>query len=189
MHVSRLIALIALLVNMLVPQYASAESGSPGELPVESAGIREWSASDAKKSAKKAVDAVDAAEDKVRKLLESAQDKRDVVRVLALADKNNQIGLALGTIRDRHASFLAALTRGNEARAQHEYRLMMVVLERVSMLLAEVDKITADSEGDMFTSTNVNVDIELNPVPLPPGGGGGGTGLVFPQPGQSASPH
>lgn len=114
-----------------------------------------------KTKAKTIVGRVSSVEDQIRAMLETAQDQRDVVRVLCLADKNNQVGLALGTARDRNASLLAALTRGSEARARHEFRLLSVVSERVEFLVAEANQCLGEEAGPFGDSTLV-VDVDPN---------------------------
>jgi hypothetical protein len=149
---------------------STSSSGSPG------AGSLEGSATTAgdnmtiaqiKERGKAIVARIDSVEDQIAAMLETAQDQRDVVRVLCLADKNNQVGLALGTAKDRNASLLAALTRGSEARARHEYRLLAVVSERVEFLVAEANQCLGEEAGPVGDSTLVvNVDPNL-PAPDP----------------------
>jgi hypothetical protein len=108
---------------------------------------------------------IDAVATQIAAMLEGAQDERDVVRVLCLADKNNQVGLAVGTARDRSASLTAALLRGAEPRARHEFRLLSVVAERVEFLVTEANQCWGQEVGQMGESSLV-VDVDPN-MPAP----------------------
>jgi hypothetical protein len=117
---------------------------------------------------------INAVQTQVSAMLEGAQDERDVVRVLCLADKNNQVGLALVSSRDRAQSLEAALARGAESRARHEYRLLGVVAERVEFLVTEANQCLGEETGPVGeTSLLVEVDPNLpgtepTQVPTPP---------------------
>lgn len=110
---------------------------------------------------------IQAVEGQVGAMLLSAKEDRQVVRVLCLTDKSNQVALALGTAKDRQSSLLAALSRGADGRARHEYRLLAVVGENVENLSAEANLCLGGEAGPVGESS-LDVDIDPNlPAPDP----------------------
>lgn len=107
-----------------------------------------------------AVAAIDAAQSTVAGMVTSAKDNRDVVKVLCLDDKNNQVGVALRTAEDREASLRAALDAGAEERARHEFTLLMVLKERVDVLLSEANQCIGEETG--FTG-EAELIVEVDP--------------------------
>lgn len=107
-----------------------------------------------------AVAAIDAAQSTVAGMVTSAKDNRDVVKVLCLDDKNNQVGVALRTAEDREASLRAAIDAGAEERARHEFTLLMVLKERVDVLLSEANQCIGEETG--FTG-EAELIVEVDP--------------------------
>lgn len=107
-----------------------------------------------------AVAAIDAAQSTVAAMVTSAKDNRDVVKVLCLDDKNNQVGVALRTAEDREASLRAAIDAGAEERARHEFTLLMVLKERVDVLLSEANQCIGEETG--FTG-EAELIVEVDP--------------------------
>ncbi len=110
---------------------------------------------------------IDAVDDQVAAMLQKAKDDGNVVRLLCLTDKGNQVVLALGTAKDRQTSLLAALSRGAQGRARHEYRLLMVLGDSVELLSAEANQCLGGEAGLVGESTlTVEIDPSL-PEPDP----------------------
>jgi hypothetical protein len=110
----------------------------------------------------------------VRRQLGEARDNRDVVRVLCLNDKLNQIDLAIRTASDRIDALGGAVAEGDGVRAKHEYTVVQVLRERVTVLGSEANQCVGEESGFLGDS-KVKVDIDpsvpdTDPSEPPPDG-------------------
>jgi hypothetical protein len=136
--------------------------GGQGSVEAEQASLAEM-----KGTADRTIARIDSVEDQLAIMLDGAKEERSVVRVLCLTDKSNQVALALGTAKDRQASMLAALARSASGRAKHEYRLLIVVGDRVELLSAEANQCLGGEAG-MVGESSLTVDIDPSlPAPDP----------------------
>src|SRR6188474_2425349 len=83
----------------------------------------------------------------VRRQLEQAREARDVVKVLCLNDKLNQIDVATRSGRDRLTSLRGAAGRKDQDRTKHEYTVIQVLRDRVRALLAEANQCIGEETG------------------------------------------
>lgn len=84
----------------------------------------------------------------VRRQLEKAREARDVVKVLCLNDKLNQINVAVRTASERRGSLSAAVERNNGAdRARHEYTVIEVLRNRLLILVKEANQCIGEEIG------------------------------------------
>ncbi len=120
----------------------------------------------------------------VRQQLTEARQERDVVKVLCLNDKLNQIDVALASANDRVKS-LESMVKSNDAdRAKHEFTIISVLRERVETLLAEANQCVGEELGYVGnTEVNVNIDPgipDTDPSGFPdePVFGGGPTTII-----------
>ncbi|HWA71255.1 MAG TPA: hypothetical protein VG937_02920 [Polyangiaceae bacterium] len=97
----------------------------------------------------------------VRRLLADARERRDVVRVLCLNDKLNQIDLASRTASDRVESLNAAAQQKDADRTKHEYTVAAVLRDRVRTLVNEANQCIGEQTG-FFGESAVTVDIDPN---------------------------
>jgi hypothetical protein len=97
----------------------------------------------------------------VRRQLAEARENRDVVRVLCLNDKLNQIDLAIRTANDRIEALSAAVTENDGVRAKHEYTVAQVLKERVTVLGGEANACIGEQTG-FVDEARVKVDIDPN---------------------------
>lgn len=97
----------------------------------------------------------------VRRQLAEARENRDVVRVLCLNDKLNQIDLAIRTANDRIEALNAAVTENDAVRAKHEYTVAQVLKERVTTLGGEANACIGEQSG-FVDESKVKVDIDPN---------------------------
>ena len=95
----------------------------------------------------------------VRRQLEQAREARDVVKVLCLNDKLNQIDVATRSGRDRLTSLRGAAGRKDQDRTKHEYTVIQVLRDRVRALLAEANQCIGEETGFVGES-RVTVDID-----------------------------
>jgi hypothetical protein len=119
--------------------------------------------------------AMGAAQTHVMGLLKTARDQRDVVRVLCLDDKTNQVESAIASAQERQGALTEAVHDGSRERAAHEFTLLEVLKERVNALAGEAGQCVGAETG--FTgesSTTLSVDLHLLPqeqaalAPFPP---------------------
>ena len=110
--------------------------------------------------AKGYVPAMDRTASVVRRQLAEARDNRDVVRVLCLNDKLNQIDLAIRTANDRVEALNAATTESDGVRAKHEFTVLQVLKERVTTLSGEANQCVGEETGFIADS---KVKVDINP--------------------------
>src|SRR4029453_8647548 len=87
--------------------------------------------------AKQFVAGIEQASGSISRQLQAARKERDVVRVLCLNDKLNQVDVALGSAQDRLGALGAAVDRKDADRARHEYTVLEVLNDRVRTLVNE----------------------------------------------------
>lgn len=95
----------------------------------------------------------------VRKQLADARQRRDVVRVLCLNDKLNQIDLAIRTANDRMEVLSAAATRQDADGTKHEFTVVQVLRERVETLVKEANQCIGEETG-FIGDSQLTVDID-----------------------------
>jgi hypothetical protein len=103
---------------------------------------------------------MDRAAASVRKMLADAREKRDVVRVLCLNDKLNQIDLAIRTGNDRMEALNAAAGQNDQDRTKHEFTVVQVLRDRVNTLLTEANQCIGEDSGFIGDSKTI---VEIDP--------------------------
>jgi hypothetical protein len=97
--------------------------------------------------------------DGIRRELEEARKKNDVVKKLCLDDKLNQIDNAIAKSGDRLKALEAAVKQGDVDLANHEYTILSVLNQRAQQLDAEA-KLCVGKEintvGDSSTKTDID---------------------------------
>jgi len=83
----------------------------------------------------------------VRRQLEQSRESRDVVKVLCLNDKLNQIDVAIRAARDRIPSLMAALDKNDAENARHEFAVLQVLRDRVRALVQESNQCIGEEAG------------------------------------------
>jgi len=97
----------------------------------------------------------------VRRQLEQARAARDVVKVLCLNDKLNQIDVAIRSATDRTANLRLALERNDSDRARHEFTVAQVLADRVRDLVAEANQCIGEETGFVGESS---ITVEIDPT-------------------------
>ena len=97
----------------------------------------------------------------VRKQLTEARDKRDVVKVLCLNDKLNQIDVATRSARDRMPNLRGAAEKNDADRSRHEFTVIQVLRDRVRSLVAEANQCIGEETGFVGES---QVTVEVDPT-------------------------
>ena len=112
-------------------------------------------------SAKSYIPEMDRGASVVRRQLADARDRRDVVRVLCLNDKLNQIDLATRTATDRMDALNAAAGQNDTDKSKHEFTVVRVLRDRVNTLVSEANQCIGEETGFVGES-RVTVDIDPN---------------------------
>jgi hypothetical protein len=76
----------------------------------------------------------------VRRQLEQSRESRDVVKVLCLNDKLNQIDVAMQSATERRHALDLASKQGDTDLANHEYTILSVLYQRVQQLDSEANQ-------------------------------------------------
>jgi hypothetical protein len=146
---------------------AKGESGPPG------AGL---SGAQLRERADGVIRSIAAIKEQIVATLAAAREKRDVVKVLCLDDKREQVTVALTAANDRKEALDEALLASAAERAQHEFTLLTVLKERVDTLSGEAGQCVGEETG--FTGdSELTVAVDPNlpetgsdplPVSTPP---------------------
>jgi hypothetical protein len=158
--------LVTLLAVVGVVGVAAAQTPAPAapvRAPVELGGGRDVSLTIEQMAAdaKVALPEMDRGAAAVRRQLADAREKRDVVRVLCLNDKLNQIDLATRTASDRVEALNAAASQKDTDRTRHEFTVVRVLRDRVKTLVTEANQCIGEETGFVGES-KVTVDIDPN---------------------------
>lgn len=153
-------SVVGVLVLTAVVGVATAQTAEPAAAPAPEP-QREIASTPQQMlaEAKSYVPAMDRVASVVRRQLAEARDNRDVVRVLCLNDKLNQIDLAIRTANDRLEALNAAVTESDGVRAKHEFTVVQVLKERVTTLSGEANQCVGEETG-FVTESKVKVDID-----------------------------
>jgi len=90
---------------------------------------------------------MDQAAQTVRRQLEQSREARDVVKVLCLNDKLNQIDVAIRAARDRIPVLTAALDKNDSDNSRHEFAVLQVLRDRVRALVQESNQCIGEEAG------------------------------------------
>jgi hypothetical protein len=166
----RLLSRLALLSTLTIAGVASAQP-EPGTTPLESelqppAALAEQhdveqSPSERLKSAQDIVAAIQQASQGVLRQLQVARAERDVVRVLCLNDKLNQVDVAVRSAEDRMLALRTAVERADGDRARHEYTVLDVLNDRVRVLVSESNQCVGEETG-FIGEAEISVTIDPN---------------------------
>jgi len=97
----------------------------------------------------------------ISRQLQAARKERDVVRVLCLGDKLNQVDVALGSARDRLDSLRGAAERSDADGTRHEYTVLEVLNDRVRVLVNESNQCVGEETG-FIGEAEVSVSVDPN---------------------------
>lgn len=95
----------------------------------------------------------------IRRQLEQAREARDVVKVLCLNDKLNQVDVALRSTRDRVQSLGGAVDGNDAERTRHEFTVIQVLRDRVRALSQEASQCIGEETG-FIDEPKVSVEID-----------------------------
>ena len=94
--------------------------------------------------------------------LQTARKDRDVVRVLCLSDKLNQVDVASRSAQDRFGALKIAVERGDGDGSRHEFTVLEVLNDRVRVLVNESNQCVGEETGFIGDAeVTVSVDPSL----------------------------
>jgi hypothetical protein len=143
---------------------AEAQAGGPAP-PEASAGVARQVTLSPQEQAAQAegwVSRMETARHNVRRQLETARTQRDVVKVLCLNDKLNQIDVTLRSAKERKQALEAAAQRNDVDLAAHELTILGVLQQRSDQLTSEANQCIGD---DPLTIEDATVDVTVEDVP------------------------
>jgi len=111
--------------------------------------------------AKDIVLSIERASQSLQRDLQSARKDRDVVRVLCLNDKLNQVDVALRSAQDRVSAVQAAVERKDAERSRHEYTVLLVLNDSVRVAVNESTQCVGEETG-FIGEAEVSVSIDPN---------------------------
>lgn len=166
------------------PGVAPASDLAPSGALAQGGGA-ELSPSERLDRAKSLLDSIERSAQSIQRQLQSARKDRDVVRVLCLNDKLNQVDVALRSAQDRVSALSAAAERQDGDRSRHELTVLEVLGERVRSLVNESNQCVGEETG-FVGEAEVSVSIDPN---LPDGDTGFGASFyALPPPPNISSP-
>jgi len=95
----------------------------------------------------------------IRRQLEQARESRDVVKVLCLNDKLNQVDVALRSTKDRISALGSAADRNDVERSRHEFTVVQVLRDRVQALSQEASQCIGEETG-FIDDPKITVNID-----------------------------
>lgn len=163
------VALFAFGVASAQPAAPSGGAGQPATAPAEIGTEREVSLTPQQMDAeaRKYLPEMERGQAGVKHMLDQARQARDVVKVLCLTDKLNQMDVAIRSTRDRIAPLKTAAERNDVDRAKHEFTVMQVLRDRVKQLVAEANQCIGEETGFVGES-RLTVEIDPNLPPVDP---------------------
>lgn len=103
----------------------------------------------------------------VRRQLEAARQARDVVKVLCLDDKLNQLDVAIRSFKERQGSLKTAVERKDADRSRHEFAVLGVLRDRGRSLNAEANQCVGEEAG-FIGDSDVKLTIDPNIADVDP---------------------
>lgn len=158
-----LAAVMALGTASVGVAWAQAEPAEPPAAPVDVPAQREVNLTPEQQVAKASEYLAEMGKgaEKVRGQLKRARAARDVVKVLCLNDKLNQIDVAIRSAEDRQAALGNAVKAQNTDQARHEFTVLQVLRDRVRSLVAEANQCIGEETG-IPGESKVTVEIDPN---------------------------
>ena len=103
----------------------------------------------------------------LRKMLDEARQKRDVVKTLCLNDKLSQHDVAIRSARDRKTALQAAVSRNDAELSNHEFTILTVLKGRTEQLRGEANQCIGE-EAAFVGATAVEMTVSDTVPPLEP---------------------
>lgn len=111
--------------------------------------------------AKEIVASIDRSSQSIQRELASAREDRDVVRVVCLNDKLNQVDVALRSAEDRLTALSASVQGSEPERSRHDLTVLEVLNERVRVVINESIQCVGEQTG-FVGEAEVSVTIDPN---------------------------
>jgi hypothetical protein len=158
------VVLVGGLSQLASTGVAQAQNGGAGQAEASAGVARQVTLSPQEQAtqAESFVTRMDSARGAVRRQLEGARAERDVVKVLCLNDKLNQIDVAIRSARERKSALEAAAQRNDADLANHEFTILSLLHQRADQLTTEANQCVG-SDPIMIDESSVKV-VEEDPM-------------------------
>jgi len=104
---------------------------------------------------------IERARQTIMRELQVARKDRDVVRVLCLSDKLNEVSVAQRSAEDRMEAARSAAERADQERVKHEYTVLEVINDRIRELVNESNQCIGQETG-FIGEAEVSVSVDPN---------------------------
>jgi len=139
---------------------ASVPTSAPGVLAGDATRKEEnLSPQQMRSSAQQYLPAMELSAQAIRHQLEQARENRDVVKVLCLNDKLNQVDVALRSATERVQSLVSAVERNELDQSRYEFTVTQVLRDRVRALAQEAAQCIGEETG-FIGESKVSFDID-----------------------------
>ena len=132
----------------------------PDRAPLDAAEIEALTPQQMLKQAQSDLRAMEQGAAAVHRQLKEARAANDVVKALCLNDKLTQINVAIRTANERYTDLKGAVDRNEEARARHEFTVLLVLRDRLRALVTEANQCIGEETG--FAGT-ARLTVEVDP--------------------------
>jgi hypothetical protein len=149
-------------VSLLIGSAIAAAQPGPAPSPDAQAGVARQVTLSPQEQVAQAdgiVSRMESTRNSVRRQLETARTQRDVVKVLCLNDKLNQIDVAIRSAKERKQALENAAQRNDADLAAHEFTILGVLRQRSDQLTSEANQCIGE-EGVSIEEAAVNVTVE-----------------------------
>lgn len=136
------VVLVGGLSQLASAGVAEAQDGGAGQAEASAGVARQVTLSPQEQAsqAESIVTRMEATRGAVRRQLEGARAERDVVKVLCLNDKLNQIDVTIRSARERKGALEAAAQRNDVDLATHEFTILSILRQRADQLTTEANQ-------------------------------------------------
>ncbi len=149
-------SLLALLLTFFGQGLASAQA--PG--PAGTAKRVQLSTADQLQKAESYLTRMESVRQRISLQLSEARQQRDVVKILCLDDKLNQLDVALRSAKDRKRELEAASKEGKQELINHHFTILTVLFQRTEQLDAEAKQCIGKEVGIVGESSST---MEVDP--------------------------
>ena len=141
------VGLLFLMLGGLSVAFAQTSTATPDVAPPANNGPDATTPQQMRVQAQTFMPQMDQSAQTVRRQLEQSRESRDVVKVLCLNDKLNQIDVAIRAARDRMPVLTLALDKNDAENSRHEFAVLQVLRDRVRTLVQESNQCIGEEAG------------------------------------------
>lgn len=100
----------------------------------------------------------------VSRMIEQSRSERDLIRMSCLNDKLTQLGANSSTAQGRSDALRSAVEAGDTTRANHEYTVLSVLLQKIDLLRQEAGQCIGQ---DVYETGATRITVEVDEARVP----------------------